>query len=64
MAKHTETTLHKTGKKKVNICKKLYDCKKCNNYKTKNLYTFKEHTLNEHSTKEKQDLNFIVNIVI
>ena len=57
--KHTETTLHKTGiKKKRSDIKEPYECKICNSYKTKNLYTFKQHTLNEHSDKEKRRNEF------
>ena len=51
---HTDTELHKTGvKKKRSDIKEAYTCDKCE-YKTKNIYTFKQHVLNEHGTKEER----------
>jgi len=57
--KHIITELHKTGfKKKRSDIKEPYKCEKCLYYKTKNLYTFKQHVLNEHSTKEEREKGF------
>jgi hypothetical protein len=55
---HIETELHKTGKKKKRSdCKNPYKCEKCN-YVTKNIFTFKQHMLNEHSTKKEREEGF------
>ncbi len=50
--KHTETELHKTGKRKKRCdCKMPFVCEHCK-YETKNSITFKKHILNEHASKE------------
>ena len=43
--KHLESTLHKTGRRKVRVDRKvdIYKCDKCN---------YKTHTINNHLTKE------------
>ncbi len=55
---HIETALHTTGKrKKRNDTKEEYKCEKCE-YHTKNVINMKNHTLNEHSDKEKRKEEF------
>jgi hypothetical protein len=56
---HINTELHKTGiKKKRSDIKEPYICDKCDKCKTKNLYTYKQHILNEHSKKEEREKGF------
>ena len=56
---HIERELHKTGiKKRRSDIKEPYKCDKCNNCETKNLYTYKQHILNEHSNKEEREKGF------
>lgn len=56
--KHTETELHKTGKRKKRCdCKVPFACEQCK-YETKNSITFKKHILNEHSTKDEREKEF------
>ncbi len=56
--KHTATTKHQTGKKKIRSdCKGPYLCEKCD-YKTKNKTIFIQHCLNEHATKEEREKEF------
>lgn len=54
--KHSNTELHKTGKRKQRTdTKEPYNCEKCE-YKTKNKTTLKQHILNEHSDlKERKE---------
>lgn len=55
---HTNTVLHKTGIKKTRSDKQdPYKCEKCN-YETKNIYTYKQHKLNEHGTIEDKKKEF------
>lgn len=55
---HIETELHKTGKKKKRSdCKDPYKCDKCN-YKTKNIFSFEQHKLNEHASREEREKEF------
>jgi hypothetical protein len=53
--KHIETEKHKTGKR--SDYKGGYKCDKCN-YETINKITFKQHILNEHSTKSEREKEF------
>lgn len=56
--KHTETEIHKTGKRKKRCdCKCPYICERCK-YETTNLTTFQKHILNEHSTKDEREKEF------
>ena len=56
--KHTDTELHKTGKRKKRCdCKMPFVCDYCK-YETKNSITFKKHTLNEHATKDTREKEF------
>ena len=56
--KHTETELHKTGKRKKRCdCKMPFVCEQCK-YETKNSITFKKHILNEHSAKDTRENEF------
>jgi hypothetical protein len=57
--KHLESTLHRTGRRKVRVDRKvdIYKCDKCN-YKSVNELNYKTHTLNNHSTKEDRKVNF------
>lgn len=56
--KHTETELHKTGKRKKRCdCKMPFVCEHCK-YETKNSITFKKHILNEHASKETRKKEF------
>lgn len=56
---HCETTLHKTGKRKVRKDKldKEYKCEKCD-YISKNKNNYLTHILNNHSTKEEKKKGF------
>ena len=55
---HINTQLHITGKKKKRSdIKEEYKCKECD-YKTKNIIAMKQHTLNDHSDKEKREKEF------
>ena len=56
--KHTESGLHKDGiKKKRSDIKEPYKCVRCI-YETKNLYTYKQHILNEHGTIDEREKGF------
>jgi hypothetical protein len=56
--KHTITTKHQTGKKKIRSdYKGGYKCEICE-YKTENKTSFKQHTLNDHATKEQRESEF------
>jgi hypothetical protein len=57
--KHLESTLHKTGRRKVRVDRKvdIYKCDKCN-YETANKIIFKQYELNEHSNKEEREKEF------
>ncbi len=56
--KHINTELHKTGKKKIRSDFKGYKaCEKCD-YKTLNIFTLKDHILNNHSTTEERENEF------
>ncbi len=58
LLKHNETEFHKTGKRKERTDKKEpYKCNLCD-YSTKNTVTFKQHKLNEHSTKDERKKGF------
>jgi hypothetical protein len=55
---HINTTLHKTGKKKLRIdYEGLHKCDKCD-YESENNTNFKKHVLNSHSTKEEREKQF------
>jgi hypothetical protein len=56
-AKHLETILHKTGEKKRKPKKDKYKCDKCD-YETTKTNNFKNHMLNNHSTKEERQKEF------
>ena len=56
--KHIETTLHKTGKRKIRAdIKEPFKCNNCN-YETKNKTTLKQHILNEHANIEQREKEF------
>lgn len=56
--KHIATELHKTGKRKVRCdYGGPYKCDECN-YKTLNAAYFKQHKLNDHSSKETREKEF------
>jgi hypothetical protein len=56
--KHIETELHINGiKKKRSDYKENYKCINCV-YETRNIILFKQHKLNEHSTKEEREKEF------
>lgn len=57
--KHLETTLHKTGKRKVRSDKKniILKCELCD-YTTINKYNYNVHMLNNHLTKEEREKQF------
>ncbi len=56
--KHINSELHKTGKKKIRSDFKGYrTCEKCD-YKTLNIYSLKDHILNNHSTIEEREKEF------
>jgi hypothetical protein len=58
LLKHNETEFHKTGKRKERTDKKSpYKCSICN-YETKNIISFKQHNLNDHSTLEQRKSGF------
>lgn len=56
---HCNTTLHKTGKRKVrkDRIQENYKCDKCN-YITTNNNNYLTHILNNHSTKEERHGKF------
>lgn len=56
---HCNTTLHKTGKRKVrkDRIQENYKCSKCN-YITTNNNNYLTHILNNHSTKEEKKNKF------
>ena len=56
-AKHLETIFHKTGEKKRKSNKVIYKCEKCDYETTKN-NNYKNHLLNNHSTKEERQKEF------
>ena len=56
---HIKTELHKTGiKKRRSDYKEPYKCEKCD-YKHKNITNYKIHLLNNHSTKEEREKEYI-----
>jgi len=57
--KHTETELHKTGKRKIrkDKIKGIYKCEKCK-YTTKVKSNYKMHILNQHSNGEEKKKEF------
>ncbi len=56
--KHVQTQKHITGKRKLRSdFAGPYKCDKCN-YETKNSTTFKQHKLNDHSSKEERESGF------
>ena len=56
---HIKTELHKTEKKKIRSdYKEPHKCEKCD-YKHKNITNYKIHLLNNHSTKEEREKEYI-----
>ena len=56
--KHTNTELHKTGKRKQrNDIKEPFKCENCD-YTTKHNLLIRQHILNEHSTIKDREANF------
>ncbi len=54
--KHIETKKHKTGKRADYIGE--HKCDKCE-YKNKNIIAYKQHILNNHSTIEQKEKEYI-----
>ena len=55
---HIDCIKHKTGKKKIRSdYKESFKCEKCE-YETKNIVTYKEHILNEHSNRQERKEGF------